>query len=266
MIRWNIAICDDEKVALELLGSSLRGALRTRNVDASIETFSRPRELLLRMQTTSFDLLFLDIEMPGMNGIELAQKLKAGNESINIIFVTAHAEHALEAHGMYVSGFLLKPASEDDVRTALSNLRNPIESENDERITVRCFGDFDVFHHGEPLKFDRNKSKELFAYLVHRKGARCSISELITALWEDASNSASRRTQVRNLIHDLKTTLEPIGQDDIIVRGRDSVAIKTEALNCDLFRFLKGEPGAVNLYHGEYMAQYDWADMTESML
>lgn len=43
MIRWNIAICDDEKVALELLGSSLRGALRTRNVDASIETFSRPR-------------------------------------------------------------------------------------------------------------------------------------------------------------------------------------------------------------------------------
>lgn len=50
MIRWNIAICDDEKVALELLGSSLRGALRTRNVDASIETFSRPRELLLRMQ------------------------------------------------------------------------------------------------------------------------------------------------------------------------------------------------------------------------
>ena len=78
MIRWNIAICDDEKVALELLGSSLRGALRTRNVDASIETFSRPRELLLRMQTTSFDLLFLDIEMPGMTGLELAQRLRRG--------------------------------------------------------------------------------------------------------------------------------------------------------------------------------------------
>lgn len=76
MIRWNIAICDDEKVALELLGSSLRGALRTRNVDASIETFSRPRELLLRMQATSFDLLFLDIEMPGMTGLELAQRLR----------------------------------------------------------------------------------------------------------------------------------------------------------------------------------------------
>ena len=55
MIRWNIAICDDEKVALELLSSSLRGALRTRNVDASIETFSRPRDLLLRMQAISFD-------------------------------------------------------------------------------------------------------------------------------------------------------------------------------------------------------------------
>lgn len=258
----NILIVDDKQLAINALCRILRDV----EPDSTCMKALSAQQALDEASRTHFDVVFLDIEMPGMNGIELAQKLKAGNESINIIFVTAHAEHALEAHGMYVSGFLLKPASEDDVRTALSNLRNPIESENDERITVRCFGDFDVFHHGEPLKFDRNKSKELFAYLVHRKGARCSISELITALWEDASNSASRRTQVRNLIHDLKTTLEPIGQDDIIVRGRDSVAIKTEALNCDLFRFLKGEPGAVNLYHSEYMAQYDWADMTESML
>ena len=236
----NILIVDDKQLAINALCRILRDV----EPDSTCMKALSAQQALDEASRTHFDVVFLDIEMPGMNGIELAQKLKAGNESINIIFVTAHAEHALEAHGMYVSGFLLKPASEDDVRTALSNLRNPIESENDERITVRCFGDFDVF----------------------RKGARCSISELITALWEDASNSASRRTQVRNLIHDLKTTLEPIGQDDIIVRGRDSVAIKTEALNCDLFRFLKGEPGAVNLYHGEYMAQYDWADMTESML
>lgn len=230
----NILIVDDKQLAINALCRILRDV----EPDSTCMKALSAQQALDEASRTHFDVVFLDIEMPGMNGIELAQKLKAGNESINIIFVTAHAEHALEAHGMYVSGFLLKPASEDDVRTALSNLRNPIESEN----------------------------KELFAYLVHRKGARCSISELITALWEDASNSASRRTQVRNLIHDLKTTLEPIGQDDIIVRGRDSVAIKTEALNCDLFRFLKGEPGAVNLYHGEYMAQYDWADMTESML
>lgn len=80
MIRWNIAICDDEKVALELLGSSLRGALRTRNVDASIETFSRPRELLLRMQTTSFDLLFLDIEMPRHDGAGVGSAASAGRK------------------------------------------------------------------------------------------------------------------------------------------------------------------------------------------
>lgn len=42
MIRWNIAICDDEREALELLGSSVRGAMRARNIDATIEIFARP--------------------------------------------------------------------------------------------------------------------------------------------------------------------------------------------------------------------------------
>lgn len=258
----NILIVDDKQLAINALCRILRDV----EPDGTCVKATSARQALDEACRIRFDVVFLDIEMPGMDGIELARKLKGCNENVNIIFVTAHAEHALEAHGMYVSGYLLKPADEDEVRVALSNLRNPIEPEADDRIVVQCFGDFDVFYRGEPLKFNRSKSKELFAYLVHRKGARCSIGELITALWEDASNSPSRRAQVRNLIHDLKTTLEPIGQDDVIVRGRDSVAIRMETLDCDLFRFLRGDSDAVNLYHGEYMAQYDWADMTESML
>lgn len=115
MIRWNIAICDDEKVALELLGSSLRGALRTRNVDASIETFSRPRELLLRMQTTSFDLLFLDIVMPGMTGLELAQRLRREGNLIDIIYISNREDLVFDALRTNPRGFIRKNRLIQDV-------------------------------------------------------------------------------------------------------------------------------------------------------
>lgn len=76
MIRWNIAICDDEKSALGILSGAIVSAFRNYDVDAVVETFTRPFELLERMKTCSFDLLFLDIEMPGMNGLTLADRLR----------------------------------------------------------------------------------------------------------------------------------------------------------------------------------------------
>lgn len=104
----NILIVDDKQLAINALCRILRDV----EPDSTCMKALSAQQALDEASRTHFDVVFLDIEMPGMNGIELAQKLKAGNESINIIFVTAHAEHALEAHSMYVSGFLLKPASE----------------------------------------------------------------------------------------------------------------------------------------------------------
>ena len=115
MIRWNIAICDDEKAALELLGSSVRGALRSRSVDAAIEIFSRPRDLLARMQQVSFDLLFLDIEMPGMTGLELAQRLRRDGNLIDIIYISNREDLVFDALRTNPRGFIRKTRLIQDV-------------------------------------------------------------------------------------------------------------------------------------------------------
>ncbi|MBR6965617.1 MAG: response regulator transcription factor [Clostridia bacterium] len=115
MIRWNIAICDDEKAALELLGSSVRGALRARSVDAVIETFARPRDLLARMEKISFDLLFLDIEMPGMTGLELAQKLRREGNLIDIIYISNREDLVFDALRTNPRGFIRKTRLIQDV-------------------------------------------------------------------------------------------------------------------------------------------------------
>lgn len=220
------------------------------------------------------DVVFLDIEMPGMNGLELAKRIKDICSTINIIFVTGYAEYALSAHRLYVSGFLLKPVTEEDVRTALDNLRYPIQKRDDtegwkaareqqnELLTVQCFGNFEVFWKGIPLHFQRSKSKEMLAYLVDRRGASCTIGELIGILWEDKNETRSLHNQCRNLIYDLRKTFQKNGIRDVLIRNRNTVAVNCSMLDCDYYHFLEYDAAAVNTYHGEYMMQYSWAEMT----
>ena len=108
------------------------------------------------------DVAFLNLEMPGMNGLALARMIQKIQPRCNLIVVTEHPEYALEALQIFVSGFLLKPANEADVRNVLDNLRYPAE-DVPAGVKVQCFGNFEVFVGGRPLSFKRSKSKELLA-------------------------------------------------------------------------------------------------------
>ena len=130
------------------------------------------------------DAAFLNLEMPGMNGLALARMIQKIQPRCNLIVVTEHPEYALEALQIFVSGFLLKPANEADVRNVLENLRYPAE-DVPAGVKVQCFGNFEVFVGGRPLSFKRSKSKELLAYLVDRNGATCTNGEMLAVLWED---------------------------------------------------------------------------------
>lgn len=217
-------------------------------------------ESLSYAKSHPLDIAFLDIEMPDMNGLVLAKELKDLQPEINIVFVTGHVEYAYDAHVLYPSGYLLKPADKQDVLTVLDNLRHPIVDRN-KRMMVRCFGSFEVFVDGAPIVFKRSKSKELFAYLIDNRGAFCTMGDLISTLWENGEVTESRNSQIRIFISDIRKTLEEAGFHDMILKEYNAVAIKTDDMDCDYFRFLERDMEAVNQYAGEYMKQYSWAEM-----
>ena len=258
----NTLVVDDRQLAINAVERIVRAldaqgtCVGVRSVDDALET----------VRKYQVDVAFLDIEMPKMSGIEVAQRMKEAQPSINIVFVTAFEDYAMEAHRLYASGYLLKPVREEDVARALENLRNPVQLPSRRVLEVRCFGNFDAFANGKPVRFKRSKTKELLAYLIDRRGSRCTIGELMAVLWEDGVRTPSRRTQVRNLISDLRTALCAEKAEDIIVRGRDEIAVVPDKIDCDYYRFLQGDPMAVNQYRGEYMAQYSWAEMTAGSL
>lgn len=209
---------------------------------------------------------FLDIELPDINGLELAKKIKSVYGNANIIFVTGHPEYALDAHKVFASGFLVKPYTEEDVRCVLANLRFPVAPKDTHDIRIQCFGNFEVFYKGVPVKFRRNKSKELLAYLVMRKGALCSHGEILQVLWEELPDSASLHAGLRNLIFDLSHTFEEFGVDNLLERQRGALAVNTDILDCDYYKYLRGDLIYGHLYRGEFMYQYSWAEETAANL
>lgn len=104
--------------------------------------------------------------------------------------VTAYSQYALDALKLFVSGYILKPISDDELRTVLSNLRTPIEGGGERALLdVKCFGNFEVFTDGKPMRFKRSKEKELLAYLICLKCASANRNEICTNIFEDATST-----------------------------------------------------------------------------
>ena len=217
--------------------------------------YTNPVKAFREVKDIKIDIAFLDIEMPGYNGVEMAKRLIGINPQINIIFVTAYDDYAIDAYKLHASGYIMKPVSEEDIKKELDGLRYSVEKQDNEKlIQVKCFGNFEVFKDGVPLKFHRQKSKELFAYLVDREGAATNMNELNAILWDEDKNS-----YLRNLIADIQDTLKEVGASDVFIKRYNECFIDVSKIDCDAYEYKKNNPEAIRAYRGEYMIQYSWA-------
>ena len=259
-----IFVIDDEPTILKASEQVIRRALP----DAEVTAFLSSAKALdaLNNLAEPLDACFCDIEMPGINGLEFALRLKQISPATKIIFVTAYSEYALEAFRIHADGYIMKPINVVRVLEEIGKpVAGPLESST-KLLKVQCFGNFEVFWQGKPLLFNRKKTRELFAYLVDRKGALCSSEEIAAVIWEDDGDITNTKAQIRVLISDLRKTLANIGQEDVVIRQRGQVAINTDKLDCDYYHMLDGDMNAVNAFQGEYMMQYSWAEITASQL
>lgn len=258
----NVIAVDDERLALDTLVDSVQKTLP----DARVFGFSNPEKAFEFVAEHGAEIAFLDIKMRGMTGLELAKRLKGIVGNINIIFVTGYSEYSLDAFRLYASDYLLKPATPEAVKQAVEHLRNPIIPKQTKKIRFQCFGNFEVYSDDKPMIFGRSKTKELLAFLVDRMGVLVTMGELMTVMWSDGTDNNSRQSNLRNLIADLKHSFSKVGAEDVIFKSRNCIAINREAVDCDYYDFLRHIPYAVNSYHGEYMSQYSWAEITTASL
>ena len=252
-----IIAVDDEKIALDALSSAIKAIV----AEDEVISFRYPEDALAYVKENSCDIAFLDVEMAGMSGVELAEELKKYNAEINIVFCTGYGHYRDKAFELHASGYLMKPITPEKVKRELENLRRPILEKK--RLKVQTFGNFEVYLDGRPLAFKYRRTKELFAYLVDRVGALCTVGEIIGVLFED---EGGREDYFQKLRRDLLASLEEVGCESVIVHKRGMLGVAITEIECDYYDCLSQKKDFETAYFGEYMSQYSFAEYTNAQL
>ncbi|MBR1759029.1 MAG: response regulator [Lachnospiraceae bacterium] len=257
------AICvDDEELVLSLTVSLCEELPEI----SDVRGFQSVQEVLFYLEANEVDLVLLDIDMPEMNGIALAMKIKQMQPDAAIIFLTGYAQYAVDAFALHASGYLLKPVNRERLATEVAYAFARQKEKKRVHVEARTFGEFDLFVDGKPVMFTRAKAKELLAYLIDRQGASVSRKQVFAVLWEDLVYDRSRQKYLDVIIRSLRETLAEYQVEDLVQLEKGMLRICPEKLECDAYRFFQGDVEAINAYRGEYMSAYPWASMSEAYL
>ena len=253
-----IAIAVDDEVLM--LGALVK-AINASDDIREVAKFSDCDEALEFVIKNPIDIAFLDINMRGMGGLALAEKILILRPDCKIVFCTGYEEYAIPAFKLHASGYLMKPISAEDVQAEIDNIKGVRKKEK--LLTVKCFGNFEVYVKQEKLVFKRLKTKELFAFLVDRNGAGMTAKQICAVLFPDDMDDTKNSAYLRQLVMDLKNTLKSVGAESVLRHETPCYRVDTSLIQCDYITYLEtGKPE----FHGEYMMQYSWAEETCALL
>lgn len=257
-----ILAVDDDKKALE----EISGVVAEVCPDAELLTYDSSLSALDAARSKEIDVALLDVTMPELGGIDLGQYLKDLYPLINLIYVTQHREYGAEAMGLHASGYVLKPATAENIRREMEDLRHPEEQTKKKRVFAQTFGNFELFVDGKPVAFKYTKTKELVAVLINNRGAQTTNGELIANLWEDDGDPEKKSSYLSNLRQDLQNTFSRLKLNGIILKQRGSLAIAADKIECDLYDWLEKKKDSKYQYMGDYMNQYSWPEFMHAEL
>ena len=261
-----ILAVDDERLALDTLVNELKTLFPSAHIHQDLSPMAAAdwAEALAR-QGESLDYAFIDIRMRGISGLDLARRLKSFHPLLKLFFCTAHSEHAFDAFGLYAKGYLLKPIRARDIERVLDEMVVEWRLQADpspRSIRIQTFGHFEVFIDNAPLYFEREKAKELLAFLVDRHGSSVTTEQISVTLWEDIPYSRRQKNITTAVVSSLRNTLKEAGIEDILIKTWNHLAIDVSKIKCDAYEYEQGDLVAINSFRGEYLTNYSWAEFT----
>ncbi len=237
----HVAVCDDERTALQELAEEVRRWAEAEGEACSVETFASADAFwFVWEERKDLEVLLLDIEMPGMDGMELARRLRQAGEPIGIIFVTGNPDFALEGYDLEAVSYVMKPVRRERLHAALSRAR--------ERMARRAAvllplsgGELEMLYIADICCLESDGH----ASIVWKKDGTKLVSKMGTQQLEQELENCSdaffkpHRSYFINLAH-----VERIGKKDVRMGNQLLVPIargKWEPLNQAYLRYFRGQ-------------------------
>ncbi|GMQ64735.1 LytR/AlgR family response regulator transcription factor [Vallitalea maricola] len=151
-MKLNIAICDDEILQVNLVEKLIMEAVETENIKVNILKFLCGEDLIAYCNSNKLHIIFLDMEMKGLDGIESARKIREKNDNVIIIFVTGYKEYVFDVFEVNTFRYILKPVKIEQFQKALYD-------------AIKIIGELkEPQKEEEFLVINKNKEKIIIAY------------------------------------------------------------------------------------------------------
>ncbi|QWU17919.1 Two-component response regulator, SAPR family, consists of REC, wHTH and BTAD domains [Paenibacillus sophorae] len=249
--------------------------------------YTSARAGLEHLARSKVDVVFLDMDMPEMNGLEAGEHIQQLNSDIRIVYVTAYSEYAIEAFEIHALDYVLKPIDPDRIAKTLNYIERSIPVSTMKTFgnwRVRCFGHLsfdDGAGNDRQLKWKTAKAQELFAYLLHHRERWISKEILLETLWPDYPKDKAM-TYLHTTVSQIRKLVKEWQGQISVEYALDSYRLVIDGILFDVSEFERAtdrEPAITEqnrlfyeniivLYRGDYLEGYDypWAETLRSNL
>lgn len=267
-------IIDDEKPAI----INLERFLDMYSEIEVVGAYTEIDDAFKKAKEENINLIFLDIEMPKINGIEAAKKILEIDNNIQIVFITAYNHYAVDAFEVEAIDYVMKPIMKRRLDKTIERIINRHKQIYGELLKlpqhqIVCFGNFEILRGNQSIKWRTFKAKELAAYLIHNRGKFVNKYKIIEDLWPDKDDEQAIKLLHTNIYY-VRNGLKSLNLEQAIIYSNEMYKFDIEGIFCDVDEFesvLKNNLSAsgnidnyvksIELYNAEYLEgnDYSWA-------
>ena len=247
-------LVDDEPI---MLRSFMRYSADIPQLDV-VAQFQNAEDAISYAQENAFELALLDVCLPGMNGIDLAVRLREINPDMLVVFISAYDDYLRKFNEIGGDYYILKPDKKDTIQMTAEKMAVLSERLHKE-IYIQMFGRFNVLKNGIPLKMS-GKTKEILALIASRRGKEISNEEIYTIVWENREYSNENMKVYYNALSRLKRVLADAGISELLISTAHGQMLNTAICDCDYFAWQDREMKQRDRFEGEFLSEYSWGE------